>query len=59
MYRVFNMGHRMELYVPGDIAPKLIEIAGSFNLEAKVVGRVNASGKEKLTIVSDQGTFVY
>ncbi|MCX6281590.1 MAG: AIR synthase-related protein [Bacteroidetes bacterium] len=59
MYRVFNMGHRMELYVPGNIAPKLIEIAGFFNLEAKVIGRVEAPGKEKLTIVSDQGTFVY
>ncbi|MEI8006426.1 MAG: AIR synthase related protein [Bacteroidota bacterium] len=59
MYRVFNMGHRMELYVPGDIAPKLIEIALSFNLEAKVVGRVNAKALQKLTIVSEHGTFNY
>ena len=59
MYRVFNMGHRMELYVPGDIVPKLIEIAASFNLEAKVVGRVKAQALQKLTIVSGHGTFNY
>ena len=59
MYQVFNMGHRMELYVPEEIAPALIAIAESFDVEARVVGRVEKSQEKKLTIVSPQGTFVY
>ncbi len=59
MYRVFNMGHRMELYVPKEIAQELIEIAGSFNLEARVIGHVQDAASPKLTIISEHGEFVY
>lgn len=50
MYKVFNMGHRMELYVPGEIADELISISESFGIEAKVVGRCERSDAKKLTI---------
>ncbi len=59
MYKVFNMGHRMELYVPKEIAADIIAISQSFNVEAKIVGRVEAAEEKKLTIVSDKGTFIY
>jgi len=59
MYRVFNMGHRMELYVPEAIAAEVISIAARFNLEAKVIGHVEASDSPKLTILSEYGEFVY
>jgi len=59
MYKVFNMGHRMELFVTEIIVSRLIEIAASFSLEAKVVGHVEACESPKLTIVTDHGKFVY
>ena len=59
MYQVFNMGHRMELYVPENIADDIIEISKSFNVEAKVIGRVEASEQKKLTIKSEFGVFDY
>ena len=59
MYKVFNMGHRMELYVPKEIAKEVIAISNSFNVQAKIIGRVEASDKKELTIVSDKGTFHY
>lgn len=59
MYQVFNMGHRMEIYVPAEIANDIIEISKSFNVEAKVVGRVEAAESNKLTIKSEFGEFVY
>ena len=59
MYQVFNMGHRMELYVNEDIAAEIIEISKSFNVDAKIVGRVEASQTKKLTIKSEFGEFVY
>ena len=59
MYQVFNMGHRMELYVEEEIAEKLIEISKSFGVDAKVVGRVESAEKNKLTIESPYGTFEY
>jgi phosphoribosylformylglycinamidine cyclo-ligase len=59
MYKVFNMGHRMELYVPEEIAQSIIEISQSFNIEAQVIGRVEESQKKKLTITSEHGTFIY
>jgi phosphoribosylformylglycinamidine cyclo-ligase len=59
MYQVFNMGHRMELYVDEDIAAEIIEISRSFNVDAKIVGRVEASQTKKLTIKSEFGEFVY
>lgn len=59
MYQVFNCGHRMEIYVPAEIAQDIIEISKSFNIDAQIVGRVEASDNKKLTIVSEYGTFEY
>ncbi len=59
MYQVFNCGHRMELYVPREIADDLISISKSFGVDAQVVGRVEASREKKLTIKSEFGTFEY
>ena len=59
MYQVFNMGHRMELYVPKEVAKKIIEISKSFNVAAKIVGRVESSNSKSLTIESEFGTFSY
>jgi phosphoribosylformylglycinamidine cyclo-ligase len=59
MYKVFNMGHRMELYVPKAIAEDIISISKSFNVDAKIVGRVEKSDKKRLTIKSEFGIFEY
>jgi phosphoribosylformylglycinamidine cyclo-ligase len=59
MYQVFNMGHRMELYVPETIAESIIEISKSFNVDAQIVGRVEAASSKQLTIKSTMGEFVY
>lgn len=59
MYKVFNMGHRMEIYVAPQYAEKIIDIASVFNIEARVIGRVEDAPENKLTIISDKGTFVY
>jgi phosphoribosylformylglycinamidine cyclo-ligase len=59
MYKVFNMGHRMELYVPEEIAEDIIEISKSFNVDAQIVGRVEGSKGKKLTINSKFGTYIY
>jgi phosphoribosylformylglycinamidine cyclo-ligase len=59
MYKVFNMGHRMEIYVPQEIASSIIAISKSFNVDAKIVGRVTAQGKKQLTIKSEFGEFIY
>ena len=59
MYQVFNMGHRMELYIPEQFASEIIEISKSFNVDAQVIGRVEASEKKKLTINSSKGSFTY
>jgi len=59
MYQVFNMGHRMEIYVPEKVAKDIIEISKTFDVAAKIVGRVASSEKKKLTISSEFGTFLY
>ena len=59
MYKVFNMGHRMELYVPKEIAAELIKIAQSFGVAAQIVGRVEQSPKKQVTVISEMGEFVY
>jgi phosphoribosylformylglycinamidine cyclo-ligase len=59
MYQVFNMGHRMELYVPENIAPSLVEISKSFQVDAKIIGRVVAANAPRLTIKSVFGEFEY
>jgi phosphoribosylformylglycinamidine cyclo-ligase len=59
MYKVFNMGHRMEMYVDSSVANNIIEISKSFGVDAKIIGKVEASDSKKLTIISDYGTFEY
>tara|TARA_A200000113_G_scaffold91489_2_gene81950 strand:+ start:999 stop:2165 length:1167 start_codon:yes stop_codon:yes gene_type:complete len=59
MYEVFNMGHRMEIYLPESLAEKVIAISRSFNIDAQIVGRVEASSSRKLTISSQWGIFKY
>jgi len=59
MYQVFNCGHRMELYVSPEIAKDIIEISKSFNVNAQIIGRVEASATKKLTIKSEYGVFEY
>lgn len=59
MYRVFNMGHRFEIYTDEKYAGEIIRISQEFNLEAKIVGRCEASDSKKLTIKSEYGTFEY
>jgi len=58
MYQVFNMGHRMEIYVRPEVAEQVIAISKSFNIDAQVVGRIE-EGKKSLTIHSEYGTFDY
>ena len=59
MYKVFNMGHRMELYVAPEDADAIIEISRSFNIDARIVGRVEDAPANRLTIKSEMGTFEY
>ena len=59
MYKVFNCGHRMELYVDPKIANKIIAISKGFNVDAKIIGRVEKSLEKKLTISSKYGEFTY
>jgi phosphoribosylformylglycinamidine cyclo-ligase len=59
MYKVFNMGHRMEIYVDEQFAEKVISISKSFNVDAQIVGRVEKGEGKKVTINSEFGTFVY
>ena len=59
MYKVFNMGHRLEIYLPEAHAARVVEISESFGIDARVIGRVEASDEKKLTISSEYGTFYY
>lgn len=59
MYKVFNMGHRMEIYVSAENAQAVIDIARSFDIDARIVGRVEDSDSNKLTIKSEFGVFEY
>jgi phosphoribosylformylglycinamidine cyclo-ligase len=59
MYKVFNMGHRMEIYTDEKTAHEIIKISRSFNIEAKIVGRCEAASTKSLTIQSANGTFSY
>ena len=59
MYKVFNMGHRMELYVAEEIAQDIIAISESFGIPAQIVGRVEANDKKQVTVSSPFGTFIY
>ena len=59
MYKVFNMGHRMELCVKPEVSDQIIEISKSFGVDAKIIGRVEDSESKKLTISSEHGSFEY
>jgi len=59
MYKVFNMGHRMEIYTDSNTANKIIEISNSYDIEAKIIGKVQSSKSKKLTINSELGNFDY
>ena len=59
MYKVFNCGHRMELYVEPEFAVEIINISNSFNIEAKIIGKVVKSDEKKLTVKSEFGEFNY
>ena len=59
MYQVFNMGHRMEIYIHPDYASDIIEISKSVGIDAKIIGEVLKSQKKKLSIQSELGNFEY
>lgn len=59
MYQVFNMGHRLEFYVPEEVAQQIISISKCFNVDAQIIGRVEDHPTKKLTIASELGTFIY
>ena len=59
MYKVFNMGHRMEIYTDSNTANKIIEISNSFGIDAQVIGKVQSSDTKKLSIISELGNFEY
>lgn len=59
MYKVFNMGHRYEIYCSADVADEIIEISKSFNIDAQIIGKVEPFEGRKLTIKSEKGTFEY
>ncbi|MDH4461491.1 MAG: AIR synthase-related protein [Flectobacillus sp.] len=59
MYKVFNMGHRLEVYLAPEHAQTLIDISKSFGIDAQIIGRVEAAEKKQVTIQSEFGTFVY
>jgi phosphoribosylformylglycinamidine cyclo-ligase len=59
MYKVFNMGHRMEIYCAPEVANEIISISQQFNIDARIVGRVEKNNGKKLTITSAKGEFTY
>ena len=59
MYKVFNIGHRMEIYLNEKYSDQVIKISKSFGVDAKIVGRVEKSNEKKVTIKSSLGEFVY
>jgi phosphoribosylformylglycinamidine cyclo-ligase len=59
MYKVFNMGHRLELYVSPEHAVHIIEVANSFDIDAQIIGRVEDNPTKKLTLTTPNGTFEY
>lgn len=59
MYKVFNMGHRLEVYLPNEYAHRVIEVANSFGIDAQIIGRVEAYEGKRVTIQGEVGTFLY
>ena len=59
MYKVFNMGHRLEIYVPAQHASEIIAISKSFDVDAKIIGRVENAPSKKVTLRTEFGEFIY
>ncbi|MBS1554427.1 MAG: phosphoribosylformylglycinamidine cyclo-ligase [Bacteroidetes bacterium] len=59
MYKVFNMGHRLEIYLPASFAKQVIDLSKAFGIDAKIIGRVEAASKKQVTLKSHNGEFVY
>ena len=59
MFKVFNMGHRMEIYLDEKFAQQVIDIANQFKIDAQIVGRVEAGNFKQVTVQSKQGEFIY
>jgi phosphoribosylformylglycinamidine cyclo-ligase len=59
MYKVFNMGHRMEIYLPAAFAQSVIDIALRFGVQAQIIGRVEGFDKKQVTIKGEAGEFIY
>jgi phosphoribosylformylglycinamidine cyclo-ligase len=59
MYKVFNMGHRMEIYLPAQYANQAIKISQSFGIDAQIIGRVETSDEKKVTLRTPHGEFMY
>jgi len=59
MYQVFNMGHRLEVYLPASAAQSIIDIAKEFNIDAQIIGRCESADENKLTISTETGTYTY
>jgi len=59
MYKVFNMGHRMEIYIPEEYAQQVIDISESFGIDARIIGHIEKSDKKELIIKSEYGEFIY
>lgn len=59
MYQVFNMGHRLEVYLPADKAQQVIDLAASFNIDARLVGRVEAAERPEVVVSGPNGSFTY
>ena len=59
MYKVFNMGHRLEFYADKSFANEIISISKEFNVAAQIIGRVESSKVKKLTLKTSQGDYIY
>ena len=59
MYKVFNMGHRMEIYIPESFADTIIALANRFHIDARIIGRVESSDQKKVTLRTPEGEFTY
>jgi phosphoribosylformylglycinamidine cyclo-ligase len=59
MYKVFNMGHRFEIYTKPEIADEIISLSKSFAIDAQIIGKVEPFNGKKLTIETEKGTYIY
>ena len=59
MYKVFNMGHRFEIYLPPECAENIISISNDFNIDARIIGKCSSAKNKSLTIKSEFGEFLY